>query len=46
MVHDHPREWRADTINVGSLSPGVGGNVNGIAGLLTISGGGGADTQR
>src|SRR5439155_3120563 len=34
----------ADTINVGSLVPGVGGNVNGIAGLLTISGGAGADT--
>ncbi|HRI80895.1 MAG TPA: hypothetical protein PLF88_00510, partial [Opitutaceae bacterium] len=30
----------ANTVNVGSLAPGGGGNVNGIAGLLTVTGGG------
>src|SRR5207302_11366152 len=34
----------ADTINVGSLVPAVGGNVNAIHALLTISGDDGSDT--
>src|SRR5260221_8290985 len=34
----------ADTINVGSLAPATGGNVNAINALLTINGNDGADT--
>ena len=34
----------ADVFNIGSLAPLTGGNVNAIFGLLTISGGAGADT--
>ena len=34
----------ADTINVGSTAPSSGGNVNGIAAVLTINGQGGSDT--
>jgi len=33
----------ADTFNLGSVSPGVSGNVNGIAGLLELHGGLGVD---
>ncbi len=33
-----------DTLNVGSLAPGAGGNVHGIAGQLVLQGGGGTDT--
>ena len=37
-------EAGADTVNVGSLAPATGGNVNGIGAVLTINGEGEADS--